>query len=141
MNITDETIETFKRAAFDRMMDDDGCPEGEQIRAGLAAVFAATRPGDELPGGLVVEQGWQTMETALMDGTHILVCLEGPPFGQFWTFAQNPPTVAHWFGPPDSPGLRAGGWYLSVQQNDGGRIRPTHWRHLPATPKGGDANG
>ena len=44
----------FKQAAWDRLMDDDGCPEGEQIRAGVEAVLAALKPGDVLPGGLVV---------------------------------------------------------------------------------------
>lgn len=38
MKITDEMIAAFKRAAFDRLMHEDGCPDGEQIRAGLEAV-------------------------------------------------------------------------------------------------------
>lgn len=51
---TDHYAAIFKRAAFDRLMHDDGGPEGEQIKAGIAAVFAALRPGDVLPGGMVV---------------------------------------------------------------------------------------
>lgn len=30
--------DAFRRAAFDRMMHEDGCPEGEQIKAGIAAI-------------------------------------------------------------------------------------------------------
>lgn len=43
LSITDEMVETFKRAAFDRMMSDDGCPEGEATRAGLEAVAPLIR--------------------------------------------------------------------------------------------------
>jgi len=43
----------------------------------------------------------------------------------------SPPTVAHWFGPPPLPGLRAGGWYLSVQQLEGPQIHPTRWMPVP----------
>lgn len=36
--IAGDLIDTFKSAALDRMMHEDGCPEGEQIRAGIAAI-------------------------------------------------------------------------------------------------------
>lgn len=78
--------------------------------------------------------GWHDIATAPRDGTHILVCFDKPPYGEHWTFQQSPPTVAHWFGPPDLPGLRAGGWYLSVHHSDSERIQPTHWRLLPDPP-------
>lgn len=41
--ITDDMITTFKRAAFDRQMHEDGCPEGEGIRAGIAAIAPLIR--------------------------------------------------------------------------------------------------
>jgi len=78
--------------------------------------------------------GWQQIESAPQDGTHILVCFADPPYSKHWTFMQRPPTVAHWFGPPNLPGLRAGGWYLSVNQSDSDRIHPTHWMPLPHPP-------
>lgn len=81
--------------------------------------------------------GWQPIETAPKDGTHVLVAFDNPPYSEHWTFQQRPPTVAHWFGPAPLPGLRAGGWYLSVSHNDGGRIDPTHWMPLPAAPVDG----
>lgn len=40
-HVTDDMIETFRRAAFDRQMHEDGCPEGEQIKAGIAAIAPA----------------------------------------------------------------------------------------------------
>lgn len=39
--IAGELADTFKRAAFDRLMHEDGCPEGEQIKAGIAAIAPA----------------------------------------------------------------------------------------------------
>jgi hypothetical protein len=41
--ITDEMVTAFRRAATDRLMHEDGCPEGEQIRAGLEAVAPLIR--------------------------------------------------------------------------------------------------
>lgn len=67
-------------------------------------------------------EGWCDMSTAPTDGTHILVRFDG---------TSSPPTVAHWFGPPPLPGLRAGGWYLSVQQFEGPQIHPTRWMPVP----------
>lgn len=78
---------------------------------------------------------WRPIETAPKDGTHVLACFADPEFGQYWTFQQRPPTVVHWFGPADLPGLRSVGWYLSVNENDGGRQHPTHWMPLPNPPK------
>jgi hypothetical protein len=68
---------------------------------------------------------WEDISTAPHDGTHILVCFDGE------VSPAKPATVAHWFGPPPLPGLRAGGWYLSVQQLEGPQIHPSHWRHVP----------
>lgn len=76
------------------------------------------------PGG-GEEEGWLDIVTAPRDGTHVIVSFDG---------TASPPTVAHWFGPPDFPGLRGGGWYLSVQQFEGPQINPTHWRPLPPPP-------
>ncbi len=62
---------------------------------------------------------WGPIEFAPRDGTHILVKFDG---------TMSPPTVAHYWSAPDDPG----GWFLSVQQNEGPEIRPTHWQRLPA---------
>lgn len=81
--------------------------------------------GKAVSGGSdeTVGDDWCPISTAPKDGSHILVA-----------FADQhlPATSAHWFGPPDLPSLRSGGWYLSVQQNEGPRIHPTHWKPLPA---------
>jgi len=68
---------------------------------------------------------WGPIEYAPKDGTHVLVKFEG---------TTSPPTVAHYWSAPDDPG----GWFLSVQQNEGPEIFPTHWQRLPAerTPNG-----
>lgn len=87
-------------------------PANAECRAALAASGHAPTPG------------WQPIETAPRDGTHVLVMLDG----------NLPPTSAHWFGPADWPGLRSGGWYLSVQQHEGPRLHPTHWQPLPEPP-------
>lgn len=79
--------------------------------------------------------GWRPIAEAPRDGTHLLVCFADPPYGPHWAFDQRPPTVAHWFGPADLPGLRAGGWYLSVTQQDSERIYPTHFMPLPPPPE------
>lgn len=103
-----------------RRADDEGelllCYDGEDgdgyfdVHAAMAAAIGAP------------DQRWRDMSTAPRDGTHILVKFDG---------TTSPPTVAHWFGPADLPGLRSGGWYLSVQQLEGPAIYPTHWRPLP----------
>ena len=100
--------------------------DGEQMHAQLEremalAAIAALPPMDS------AKDGWRTMDSAPRDGTHILAQLD----------ANLPPTTVHWFGPADLPGLRAGGWYLSVQQNEGPRVHPTAWQPLPAAPNGG----
>ena len=41
--ITSEMIAAFRRAAFDRQMHEDGCPEGEGIKAGIAAIAPMIR--------------------------------------------------------------------------------------------------
>lgn len=75
---------------------------------------------------------WQDIGTAPRDGTHILVCDRSD---DSFPFSQRPPTVAHWFGPPDLPGLRAGGWYLSVSHTEQPRLQGlTHWAPLPSPP-------
>lgn len=61
---------------------------------------------------------WGPIEYAPRDGTHVLVKFEG---------TSSPPTVAHWSNDPEGPG-----WYLSVQQQAGPAIHPTHWQRLPA---------
>ena len=74
---------------------------------------------------------WQDIDTAPMDGTHVLVAFG--PYDQWTTFAQKPPTVAHWFDPP-VVGVE-GGWYLSVSPFEQDSIMPTHWMPLPEPPK------
>ena len=88
-----ETVERcaaiFRRAAFDRMMSDDGCPEGEQIKAGISAVFSALRPGDALPGGMAVCAPLRALEWFETfrdrgDGYSELSGYEAQSFGDFW---------------------------------------------------------
>ena len=68
---------------------------------------------------------WQPIETAPMDGTHILVWNAKQP--------QLPPTTAHWWGGGPEPG----GFHLSVnylgEYSDFG-MPPTHWMPLPKPP-------
>lgn len=86
-----------------------------------------------------VSQGWRDIETAPRDGTHVFVCDQSDPS---FPFSQRPPTVAHWFGPPDLPGLRAGGWYLSVSYNEQPKLHGlTHWMPLPAPPSPAKTGG
>lgn len=111
-------------------------PEGVEILDDAVSIVAAqsrNEPGSagNIETGIPTPTpdkagGWMPVETAPKDGTHVLVA-----------FADQhlPPTSAHWFGPADLPGLRAGGWYLSVQQNEGPRVRPTHWMPLPPPPQ------
>ncbi len=68
--------------------------------------------------------GWQSIESAPRDGTHILAC--GGPQDR-WRF---PPTVVHYFRDPEEPG-----WYTSVNE-----LAPEHpynaafWMPLPPPP-------
>ncbi len=78
--------------------------------------------------------GWQPIETAPQDGTHILV----------GTFPASPGHItvatAHWFGPVmQRAGFEPAGWALSVNYNGEhsghGVESPTHWLPLPAPPR------
>lgn len=66
---------------------------------------------------------WQPINTAPVDGTHILVINIHNP--------ATPPTTVHWF----VDGL-GGCWHLSVNQmaaySDYIWGPPTHWRRIPA---------
>ena len=117
----------FDRTAQEIARPIRGCATDEQYTEVVGRIAAALRSAPVPPG-------WQPMESAPKDGTHILVCFGDRPYDEHWTFAQSPPTVAHWFGPPDLPGIRAGGWYLSVQQHEGERVHPSQWLPLPPLP-------
>ena len=68
------------------------------------------------------------IEEAPKDGTHIL--------GFFDDDGITPPTTLHWFGPLDLPGLRGGGWYVSVQDTGSDRrYFPKRFTSLSALPK------
>lgn len=57
--------------------------------------------------------GWQPIETAPKDGTHILVRS---------LIGSEPPTVCHWFD---------GGWHLSVNRNgDDSEFQAAFWREI-----------
>jgi hypothetical protein len=74
---------------------------------------------------------WRDISSAPKDGTHILVCEARPPYDNSWTFAQRPPTVAHWFEDQDG-----GAFYLSVTHTEQPPVKPTHWMPLPPEPVG-----
>lgn len=72
--------------------------------------------------------GWQPIETAPKDGTHILAYRS--PLGIRVTNITNPPTVVHWFGDSDEPGF-----YTSVNEREPDYpFHPTHWQPLPDPP-------
>jgi hypothetical protein len=54
--ITDEMIAAFRLAAFNRQMHEDGCPEGEAIRAGLEAAMGATVAPDNAEWNAAIER-------------------------------------------------------------------------------------
>ena len=88
------------------------CPECKEIR----------HPGPCAPH-------WETMESAPTDGTHILAC-KGP-YNSAVTFAQDPPTVVHYFNDPKEPGF-----YTSVNVLAPEHPFPaTHWMPLPKPPR------
>ena len=74
--------------------------------------------------GLVIEQGWQDIETAPKDGTEILVLCPYEGAG-----------LVFWFSPLNN---HRGGWQPCSfdEGNWGGRSEPapTHWRPLPTSP-------
>jgi len=123
---------TFKRAAFDRLMHEDGCPEGEQIKAGLAAVLSSLKPGDVLPGGRVVERGWRPIDEAPKDASWFLA-------GQMTSYDVVGVAVFHAcaarfeMSTDDEPELMfANGNYGPVLYGS------THYRPLPAPPNEGE---
>jgi hypothetical protein len=91
------------------------------VRPGALAVaiedtLSSLRPGDELPNGMDVQQGWQPIETAPKDGTDILV------FGLWkpsWKGAEPTWAVARCRGPERSD------WY-----GLGAMDEPLYWRPL-----------
>jgi hypothetical protein len=71
--------------------------------------------------------GWQPIDTAPKDGTHIFACNAARPYDDHTTFNQNPPHVVHWFND---------GLYLSATGLNE-QIKPyeyTHWKPLGAEP-------
>lgn len=81
--------------------------------------------------GYEIEPGWQPIETAPKNGTHILACISDRPFG--WRDLKALPpiqTVVHWYDDPDEPGF-----YTSVNEiAPDNPFSATHWRPLPAPP-------
>jgi hypothetical protein len=69
--------------------------------------------------------GWQPIETAPKDGSHILACRI--PIGIRVTVNTHPPTVVHWFDD---------GFYTSVNELAPERpYDPTHWQPLDPLPQ------
>ena len=76
--------------------------------------------------GLAVQP--RPIEEAPKDGTHILAFFDDN--------GVTPPTTLHWFGPPDLPGLRGGGWYFSVQDiSSDRRYYPKRFIPLTSLPE------
>jgi hypothetical protein len=71
----------------------------------------------------VLEDDWQTMETAPRDGTNILLAEDGVTSEAYWS----------------ESGM---GWWAANTHHtdyvDGQIYAPTHWRPLPSPPKAGE---
>jgi hypothetical protein len=90
------------------------------LEAAYAKIAELEKHNGSLRAKIDADAQWGTIETAPKDGTHILVCFG--PYDRWTTFAQQPPTVAHWFGD---------GWYLSRCPFDHDALQPLMWRPLP----------
>lgn len=146
-----ETIERGALACLNSSLTDNGmttCDSLDQIaessrsifRRRSTAVYAALRPGDVLPGGMVVEQGWQTMETAPKDGTRVL--LAGAHRGGWWqAMGYFDPEFERTDKKQRGKTVYRGAWtdetVASFKYQELNELDPAHWRPLPATPKGG----
>ena len=84
-----------------------------------SAILAALRTA-----GFVIEQGWQPIETAPMDGTRILAWITHRVSDNGKKV--DIPTVVSWWGHDADCWVEDG--YDTVH--------PTHWRPLPTPPEG-----
>lgn len=102
--ITTGMVYSFHNSISDGAISAD---EFEDIKTGLKAALAnVTHPAPQ-------PTGWQPIETAPKDGTHILVRS---------LIGSEPPTVCHWFD---------GGWHLSVNRNgDDSEFQAAFWREI-----------
>lgn len=104
--------------------------EGRMLRPASGGNDPASVDMGECPecGGTGKVDGWQLIDTAPKDGTHILAYQK--PVGIRVTNLTNPPTVVHWFDDPERPGF-----YTSVNElAPEYPYEPTHWQPLPAAP-------
>lgn len=96
--------------------------------AHVSAVFAALRPGDVLPGGMVVEAGWQPMETVPKDGTEVRFADDYGTYSVWWVDGD-------WYFYGERPNDPYAPYVDPASERR--LLPPKHWRPLPATPKGG----
>jgi hypothetical protein len=78
------------------------------------------------PGGLSIGSVWQPIETAPMDGTHVIL---------FWPFVTDDGLVTsgRWYEPDRHNKTVDGYWYSDIV--NGGATPPTHWMPLPPPPQ------
>lgn len=121
----EQTIERVARAIDSVLFEQP--PDADGINFLARAALSSLRPGDVLPEGMVVEQGWQTIETAPRDGTLIMLWCD---------YRDRERAEIARYAPEKFPGdYRPHGEF--VWQSVGGTIAeriPTHWRPLPAPP-------
>jgi hypothetical protein len=78
-----------------------------------------------------INDGWFPIETAPIDGTHILACLG--PYGDHVGFNQRPPVVVHYFADPEKPGFYQSSGIVQDSYNDL-PYQLTHWMPLERPP-------
>ncbi len=128
-------------ASLDDFLPDDA----DNSRALAAAVLSSLKPGDELPGGLVVEQGWRPIAEAPRDGTIII----GAFFSIRWADSHRKNDIVRCWWQPEFEAFISSALVMRMAPGytiDGASekyhspvIEPvTHFMPLPAPPKEGE---
>ena len=122
------TDDTDLAARLHEMRGAAGMTDWEAYDEDLTDAFLRALATAYDEGRLVVDDGWQPIETAPKDGTRVMA---------YWPdcYGNNAAAqVESWFG-PWSKGNAKMTWQSAFEWDDG-HNSPTHWRPLPAPPKG-----